>query len=197
MDALQMLRNDHRKVKDLFRRFEEAPDASTRKAIVDEAIAELLVHAQLEEEIFYPAMERTGMHSLVVESEEEHKQAENLMNEIAQLDPRSGELAPKFKVLTELVTAHVNEEESEMFPRAAEIGYDRLNKIGDEMAQMKERILTASGKTSKQSLKASTRKSANVDDLTKDELYEQAQKADIEGRSSMNKRELTKALRGK
>jgi hemerythrin superfamily protein len=197
MDALQMLRNDHRKVKDLFRRFEEASDASTRKAIVDEAIAELLVHAQLEEEIFYPAMERAGMGSLVVESEEEHKQAETLMNELAQLDPRSGELAPKFKVLTELITAHVNEEESEMFPRAAEVGYDRLNQIGDEMAQLKERILTAGAKASGRPAKAGTRKSADVQNMTKEELYARAQKADIEGRSSMTKRELAQALRGK
>ena len=65
MDALQMLRDDHRRVRDLFRQFEEAMDASTRKAIVDEAVAELMIHAQLEEEVFYPAMGRAGMTDLV------------------------------------------------------------------------------------------------------------------------------------
>lgn len=142
MDALQLLREDHRKVRDLFRQFDEADDASTKKAIVDEAVAELMVHAQLEEEIFYPAMAREGMKDLIDHAEEEHSAAENVMNELIGIDARDSALEAKFKVLIDMVTEHVTEEESAIFPRAAEIGMDRLETIGDRLQEMRQQIMT-------------------------------------------------------
>lgn len=199
LDALTLLRDDHRKVKDLFRRFEEARDGTTKKAIVDEAVAELLIHSQIEEEVFYPAMKRAGMRDLAAEFEEEHSQAESIMNELADTTARSSDFEPKFRVLVELVTEHITEEESEMFPRAAEAGRDKLERIGKEMAELKRKLLESSGAKPSRTKSTAGRTNGgngrNLDKLTKDELYERAQKADISGRSNMNKRELVKALR--
>jgi Hemerythrin HHE cation binding domain len=260
MDALQILRNDHRRVRDLFRQFGEAPDASTRKAIAHETVAELMIHSQLEEEVFDPAMERAGMSNLIGHAEEEHRAAENVMNEIIELDGRDGELESKFMVLVELVTEHVTEEESQIFPRAAELGMDRLERIGDELQELRMRIESTpptqrrrpqrraattaaarrtsgsrnTGRTSgaarsttragagskvtrsqrerdrsrkakstsasrRTTAKASTRsgnrtRTSGMASMTKQQLYERAQKADIVGRSSMNKGQLVRAL---
>ncbi|MEX0683755.1 MAG: hemerythrin domain-containing protein [Dehalococcoidia bacterium] len=147
MDALQMLRDDHLKVKDLFRRFDEAADGTTRKAIVDEAIAELMIHSQLEEEVFYPAMEREGLPDLVRHSEEEHAAADRIMVELSSTDSRDKTLEPRFRLLVETVTEHITDEESQMFPRAAELPRDRLSRIGDQMAALKERLTGAAQAT--------------------------------------------------
>lgn len=143
MDALQLLRDDHRRVKELFRQFDAADDASTRKAIADQAIAELMVHAQIEEEVFYPAMQRVGLTDQVAHAEEEHHAAETIMNEIVDLDTRDGTLHGRFSALVDSVREHIDEEESQLFPRAAELGMDRLERIGDELTALKERIMKA------------------------------------------------------
>ena len=143
MDALEMLRADHRRVKELFRQFEEPDDARTKKQIADEAIAELYVHAQIEEEVFYPAMERQGMKDIVAHAEEEHQAAETLMADLADMDARDAGYEAKFRVLVELVTSHMEDEESQMFPRAAEAGFERLERIGEEITRERARIVSA------------------------------------------------------
>ena len=88
MDALQMLREDHRKVKDLFRQFEEAPDKATKKGIVDAVLMELEIHTALEEDIFYPAVRRQGETGEMMDhAEEEHAAAERLMDELSRMTP--------------------------------------------------------------------------------------------------------------
>jgi len=217
MDALQILREDHRRVKDLFRQFNEAEDGSTRKAIVDETIAELMIHAQLEEEVFYPAMQREGLTEIVTHSEAEHEAAETIMEELIGIDARGTQLQARFQVLTELVTEHITEEESQLFPRAAELGFERLENLGDKLAALRNQLLTQPRRQPK--ARASSTKSAarskatsgsakktngskskapsarRLEDRTKEELYEQAASKNIEGRSDMTKDELVEALR--
>jgi hemerythrin-like domain-containing protein len=221
MDALQLLRDDHLRVRDLFRRFDEEEDASTRKAIVDEAIVELTIHSQLEEEIFYPAMEREGMRELVAESEEEHQAAERIMDELAETSARETALEARFRTLVEMVIAHIDEEESEMFPRAAEVGYERLDRLGNEMQQLRDSLTSdqsdgargtrsrarsrraASGgrRAGSRSQGGSSRRASHGrtsrSGETKQELYERARKERIQGRSHMTKEELAEALRGR
>jgi hemerythrin superfamily protein len=161
MDALQLLREDHLRVKDLFRRFDEEDDASTRRAVVDEAVAELLIHSQLEEQVFYPAMERAGMTDLVKHSEEEHAAADRIMEELAQGSGNSM-VEPRFRTLIDVVSEHMEDEESEMFPRAAELGYDRLEALGEEMTRLRERLMgngkkRATGTSSRSRATKSTR----------------------------------------
>lgn len=208
MDALQLLREDHRRVKDLFRQFSEADDGATRKAIVDEAVAELMIHAQLEEEVFYPAMKREGLTEIVTHSEAEHEAAETIMEELIGIDARGTQLQARFQVLAELVIEHMTEEESQLFPRAAELGFERLENLGDKLQEMRQQLMTQPRRQPKARAKATagTAKKTNVskskapsarrlEDRTKGELYEQAAAKNIEGRSDMTKDELVAALR--
>lgn len=228
MDALQLLRDDHRKVKDLFRQFAEAEDGSTRKAIVDEAVAELMIHAQLEEEVFYPDMRREGMTELVNHSEEEHHAAEIIMEDLIGTDARGTQLQARFQVLVDIVNEHITEEESQMFPRAAELGMARMETLGDRLYETRQHLLTqprrqparrtttatttkttarkptAASRAKKAVARAKTAVVAKADgspthhrleDRTKEELYEQAQRQNVEGRSEMSKEELAEALR--
>lgn len=228
MDALQLLRDDHRKVKDLFRQFAEAEDGSTKKAIVDEAVAELMIHAQLEEEVFYPAMRREGMTELVNHSEEEHHAAEIIMEDLIGTDARGTQLQARFQVLVDIVNEHITEEESQIFPRAAELGMARMETLGDRLYETRQHLLTqprrqparrtttatttkttarkptAASRAKKAVARAKTAVVAKADgspthhrleDRTKEELYEQAQRQNVEGRSEMSKEELAEALR--
>jgi hemerythrin-like domain-containing protein len=143
MDALAMLREDHRKVKELFRQFEEAPDKATKQAAAETALVELNIHAVLEEEIFYPAVRRqgNGRGELVKRAEQEHHTAEQLMDELMKMEPGNSEFDAKFHVLIENVKKHIEEEEAEMLPQAAEVGMARLERLGQQMAERKQALM--------------------------------------------------------
>jgi len=143
MDALQMLREDHRKVRELFRQFEEAQDKATKKAVAETALVELNIHAILEEEIFYPAVRRqgNGRRELVERAEQEHHTAEQLMDELMKMEPGNLEFDAKFHVLIENVKKHIEEEEAEMLPQVAEVGMARLERLGQQMAERKQALM--------------------------------------------------------
>jgi hemerythrin superfamily protein len=143
MDAIQMIRDDHRKVETLFRDFEEASDAQTRKAIFDTIYVELDIHATLEEEIFYPSVQRQGERETVRHAEEEHGLVKELLDEMVKLDPKDPTFEAKFHVLKDNVKDHVAEEEAEMLPKAAEVGMSRLLQLGERMEHRKEQLLTS------------------------------------------------------
>lgn len=141
-DALQMLRDDHKKVKDLFQQFEEAEDTRTKKSIVDTAIMELQIHTRLEEEIFYPAMRRQGdIAETMNEAEEEHRVVDLLIAELRKMRPADKQYAAKFTVLAENVKHHIHEEESEMLPKAAEAGMPALQRLGEQMMRRKQELM--------------------------------------------------------
>ena len=143
MDAIQMIRDDHRRVATLFRDFEEAPDAQTKKAIFDNIFMELDVHTILEEEIFYPSVQRQGERETILHAEEEHGLVKQLLNEMVKLDAKDPSFESKFHVLKDNVQDHVAEEEAEMLPKAAEAGMSRLIQLGERMERRKEQLLTA------------------------------------------------------
>jgi hemerythrin-like domain-containing protein len=142
-DALQMLKEDHRKVQDIFKQFERAEDTSEKKRLVDEALMELEIHAQLEEEIFYPAVEQEVKpeDDLMEEAEEEHHVAKLLMAELKRMRPQNKNYDAKFTVLAENVKHHIQEEETEMLPKAAELGSERMQELGEEMAERKLELM--------------------------------------------------------
>jgi len=144
MDALAMLREDHRKVRELFRQFEEADNKPMKKAIGDTILVELNVHTVIEEEVFYPAVRRQGNGvEMVRRAEEEHHTVDSLINELMKMDPSDKAFEAKFHVLIENVKSHIDEEEAEMLPHAAEVGMARLERLGEQMAERKEALMRA------------------------------------------------------
>jgi len=142
MDALAMLREDHRKVRELFRQFEEADNSAMKKAIGDTILVELNVHSVIEEEVFYPAVRRQGNGvDMVRRAEEEHHTVDVLINELTKIDPSDKAFDAKFHVLIENVKSHIDEEEAEMLPHAAEVGMARLERLGEQMAERKEALM--------------------------------------------------------
>ena len=135
VDALQLLRDDHKRVKDLFSQFEAAEDARVKGDIVERTLTELDIHAEIEEKIFYPAVrgEADADEAQMDEAEEEHHVVKLLIAELRRMKPGAERFDAKFTVLAENVKHHIDEEESEMLPKAAELGMARMNELGAEM----------------------------------------------------------------
>jgi hemerythrin superfamily protein len=142
MNAIQLLKKDHKKVKDLFKKYEELEEESTeREKICREVLNDLDTHTRVEEEIFYPAVADLSdekPQKLVREAIEEHAVAKELVHELMEMDVDDPQYDAKMQVLMENVKHHIREEEGEMFPAVQrKIDNDRL---GEEMLEMKERI---------------------------------------------------------
>ena len=145
MDALERLKQDHDKVRDLASRFEaaqESDDAEQMRSLAEEICAELEVHAAIEEAVFYPAVRALDVDKLtelVAESIEEHHVVKTLVKEITSLAESSDEkLAAKTTVLIENVEHHATEEEDEMFPLVREhMPAEQREILGRELEQAK------------------------------------------------------------
>jgi hemerythrin superfamily protein len=139
MDALQMLEQDHRKVKILFREAKDANDPRKRKEVFDKIDTELEIHTHIEETVFYPAIEkRDEFKEIVAEALEEHREAKTLLDELEDLEAEDDEFELKLEELIEAVEHHVEEEEGEMFPKIREV-FDRtqLEQLGQELESAK------------------------------------------------------------
>jgi hemerythrin superfamily protein len=138
VDAIVMLKEDHKRVEKLFKRFEKLgeDDAAEKQQIVAEVIEELTTHAHIEETIFYPearqAVPETEEH--VLESVEEHHIVVWVMSELKNLSPDDERYDAKMSVLMENVRHHVEEEEKEWFPEVRKgLGRKRLVELGERM----------------------------------------------------------------
>ena len=124
--AVELLEEDHKKVKSLFKKFDSASDDEEKEEIADQIDLELRVHSMIEEEILYPAMKDVDS-EIVAESFEEHGVVEQLLDELATMDLSSDQFEAKFKVMQENVEHHIEEEEDEMFPQAKKLpDYEQL-----------------------------------------------------------------------
>ena len=142
MDALELLKEDHRKVKDLFEEAEGTEDEKEQRKLFDEIQTELETHARIEETVFYPAMEkREELKDMVLESIEEHKQVKTLLREMDNLKADSEKFEPKLKVLMENVEHHAEEEEEgKMFPKVRQIfSQQELESLGQELEAAKNK----------------------------------------------------------
>lgn len=144
-DATALLRADHKHVSDLFGQFEKARSAKRKQDLVAEICIELTVHAQIEEEIFYPAVKRALKDKeLVPEATVEHATMKSLIAQI-EGEPADGEMYDaKVKVLSEYVKHHVKEEQNEMFPKVRNTSLD-LRELGAQLAARKEELLASYG----------------------------------------------------
>ena len=143
MDAITLLKDDHRAVAQLFKQFEEAGDQAhvKKRQIVDRIIEALSVHAAIEEQVFYPVARATvpEAEDITLESLEEHHVVKWLMSELADMDPTHERFDAKVKVLIENVRHHVEEEETEFFPKVRhQLGRNELADLGQALADAKK-----------------------------------------------------------
>ena len=139
MDALQILEQDHRKVKILFREVKDANDPGKKKELFDKIDGELETHTHIEETVFYPAIEKEeALKEMVAESLEEHREAKTLIKELEDLEAEDREFDSKLAELIEAVEHHVEEEEGEMFPKVREV-FDKgqLEQLGQKLESAK------------------------------------------------------------
>ena len=142
-DAIQILTADHREVSKIFEQFEkiqDKDDTEKKQSLVQRACDELTLHAQVEEEIFYPALrEAFKDDELIDEAEVEHASVKRLIAELADMEPGDELYDAKFTVLGEYVKHHVKEEQNEIFPEAKKSKVD-LEQLGQEIAERKEEM---------------------------------------------------------
>ncbi|MCX5613391.1 hemerythrin domain-containing protein [Streptomyces sp. NBC_00047] len=144
MDAIVLLRDDHKTVEKMFKRFEKTgdEDVAERQSIVDEVIEELTVHAWIEERIFYPAAREAAPETTdhILESIEEHHAVVWMLSELRNMDPADERFKAKMSVLMENVRHHVEEEEQEWFPDVRKaMGRKRLTELGDQLEAEKNK----------------------------------------------------------
>jgi hemerythrin superfamily protein len=143
MDALKLLKADHKKVSMLFDEVDGLGDRATthRQKLFRQIDQELTIHSKVEETIFYPEFRRRAdkgeEREEVLEAYEEHNMVKTIIGELENLDPKDETYKPKLSVLKELVQHHVKEEEGPMFKMARELFEP------NELEELGERIMTA------------------------------------------------------
>jgi hemerythrin superfamily protein len=144
-DAIKLLKADHDEVAALFAQYEKQKkgNGSRKPELIDKICAALTVHAQIEEEIFYPAardaLEEDG-DALLDEAEVEHSSIKSLVEQLESMIPNDELCDAKVKVLSEYVKHHVKEEEGEIFPKVKKADLD-LDALGTELAERKAQLM--------------------------------------------------------
>lgn len=148
MDAISLLKNDHKEVKALLEELAGTTTRATKRRVtlLEEIQRQLHAHTTIEEEIFYPAYRDAGdkeQAKMYYEALEEHRAAEDLvLPDLLKTEPDSEQFSGRAKVLKELIEHHVKEEEGDLFKQAKEL-FDKatLQTLGDRMAERKEDLL--------------------------------------------------------
>ena len=145
MDALALLKEDHARVKKLLEEGESTTErgVKTRDQLFDRLKSELEIHERIEEEVLYPALKsHPKARELALEGYEEHHVVDTILAELEQTDPSDEQWGAKFKVAKENLEHHIEEEETEMFPKAREaFSRDELEQMGARMTEIKQAAL--------------------------------------------------------
>ncbi len=145
MDAIALLKADHRQVSQWFSQFEKSKSSTVKAKLAERICQALMVHTQIEEEIFYPAfLEATDDKDMHHEAEVEHKGAKLLIADIVASGPADDYFDSKIHVLSEMIKHHVKEEEQPggMFAEARKSQMD-LKALGVELHELKQRLTAA------------------------------------------------------
>jgi hypothetical protein len=147
MNPFELLKKDHQKVASLMDRLEKTTERGikTREDLFKQIKEELDIHAQIEEAIFYPALQvETETEEITREAYEEHKLVKSLLSELESLPKDDEQWGAKFKVLKENVEHHVEEEEGEMFTKARKaLDKEELDELGEQMEEEKKRMMAS------------------------------------------------------
>jgi hypothetical protein len=140
-DATALLRADHKLVSGLFAEYEKTRSTAKKKDLVSQICKELSVHAQVEEEIFYPAVKLAlNDTELVPEASVEHATLKALIAQVDGVEPDGEMFDATIKVLCEYVEHHVKEEQNEMFPKAKSTNLDMVE-LGTRLSERKAELL--------------------------------------------------------
>lgn len=140
-DAIALLRADHKLVSSLFADYEKTQSIAKKKQIVSAICSELSIHAQIEEEIFYPAIKaKLKDKKLIPEAIVEHATLKALISQVEGVEPDGEMFDAKIKVLCEYVEHHVKEEENEIFPKAKDSGLD-MKEFGSQLSERKAKLV--------------------------------------------------------
>jgi hemerythrin-like domain-containing protein len=166
MDPFELLKADHRKVEQLFTQLESA-SGKQKLEVFKQIKTELELHTQIEEKIFYPALEEPeDTHDLALEAYEEHAVVKDLLKQLGRARTANDEWEAQAKVLQENVEHHVEEEENELFAKAeSALGEEELEELGDRMEAekaRKQRGASSSKKSGAAKKSASKTKSAST-----------------------------------
>jgi hemerythrin-like domain-containing protein len=145
MDAMSLLKEDHRKVKKILAELESTTErgVKTREELFTKVKQELVIHEAIEEEIFYPALkEHPKTKEIALEGYEEHHVVDTVMAEIEGVAYDDEKWGAKFSVMKENLEHHIEEEEGEMFKQARQVfDQDELAQLGESMKARKEDLM--------------------------------------------------------
>jgi hemerythrin superfamily protein len=176
-DVVDLIMQDHRQVEELFEKLKSHPEQ--RAGLVPVLTTLLTAHSRAEEAEVYPAAAQAGGEEEVEHSQEEHVEADQLLARLAQTDPASAEFESVLDELVDAVTHHVEEEESTVLPGMRErLSEDRRTQLGDAFLASRAEHL-----------------GEQPEDITKEQLEQQAANMDVAGTSDMSKQELAEELR--
>jgi hemerythrin superfamily protein len=144
MDAMKLLKEDHRKVKKLLGEGDKttARAIKRRTELLSEIVTELQIHESIEEEIFYPALKQHAeTKEIALEGYEEHHAVDSIAEELVALDPSDETWSAKFTVMKENIEHHIEEEEGEMFKKARQaLGENELSEIARMMESRRDQL---------------------------------------------------------
>ena len=141
MDAITLLKQQHREVEDLFEEYEDAEE-SEKAQLLAQLADKLAAHATIEEKIFYPAVYVGELKDLLKEAVEEHLSAKRVIADLLEMTPSDENFDAKVKVLKEQIEHHVEEEEGELFSKVKKtLSKMELDALGEEMEMMFETLL--------------------------------------------------------
>jgi hypothetical protein len=144
MDCIELLKNQHDEVEELFKKYEALTDRAVKgKLELFEKIADrLAAHSEIEEKIFYPGVKTDDTEDMLLESVEEHLSVKRVIADLLEIDATDENFDAKMKVLHELVEHHVEEEEHDLFKKVKkEVAKERLEEMGLQMKELFDELM--------------------------------------------------------
>jgi hemerythrin superfamily protein len=142
MSAIDLLESQHREVEKLFSQIEKAKDSDKKMELFEELADKLAIHAAIEEHHFYPAVKEKRTEDILLESLEEHVTIKRTLADLMRIDADDETFDAKMTVLKEEVEHHVEEEESELFPKVKKLlAEGDLDLIEQEMMSEQEELM--------------------------------------------------------
>jgi hemerythrin superfamily protein len=141
MDAIALLKADHNVVSELFDLYNGVDSFPRQKELVERLCTELVVHMAVEEELFYPAVQRVVNEALVTDAKAQHRAIKDLITRIQQSGSTNQHVDTQVQLLAEVIRHHVNEEHNVLFPKVQSTSID-LVALGAAIAQRQEQLLS-------------------------------------------------------